>query len=452
MKNPTLTRRQFVGAAAATLTTLSGCAIVPRHTVARSGQIPAGERLNVAAIGVGGRGASDLWDIRDQNIVALCDVDDVRAAGSFKRFPQARRFKDYRRMLDAMDKDIDVVLVATPDHTHAVIALEAMRRGKHVYCEKPLAHSIAEVRAMMQAARDHKVITQLGNQGHSFETIRVFKEWIQDGAIGGVHTVHAGCKSINSSLGELAAIRTQRPPVPETLDWDLWLGPAAKRPYHPSYAPSHWRSWTDFGDGTIGDWACHVVDPVFWALDLGAPSTVVAEVKNYDYKTQRETFPRGEIVTFEFPAKGARGPVTLKWYSGEEEIPRPKELEPGRPVPGIGAVVYGDKGTITYGSHGAGGVRIIPEEKMRAYKRPAKSIPRVKDHMTDFVQAVKSGKPAGSDFAYGGPLTEVALLGIIAVKMAGQKLAWDSEAMRFTNSEAANAFVTPHFRRGWRLA
>lgn len=452
MKSPSLTRRQFVGAAAAGLGALSGCALVPRHAPLRTGRIPAHERLNVAAIGVGGRGAADLWDLREHNIVALCDVDDVRAAVSYERFPKARRFKDYRKMLDAVDSEIDVVLVATPDHTHAVIALEAIRRGKHVYCEKPLAHSIAEVRALMQAARDHKVITQLGNQGHSFETIRVFKEWIQDGAIGNVHTIHAGCQHVNSCLDQLDAVHTQRPPVPETLDWDLWLGPAARRPYHPSYAPGKWRRWTDFGCGTIGDWVCHVVDPVFWALDLGAPASVVAEVKNYDIKTQGETYPMGEIVTFEFPAKGARGPVTLKWYSGAEKIPRPAELEPRRPDPATGAVVYGDKGTITYGSHGANSVRIIPEEKMRQYQRPPKSIPRVKNHMDDFVQAVKSGKPAGSDFAYGGPLTEIALLGIIAVKMAGQKLEWDSEAMRFTNNAEANAFVTPHFRRGWRLA
>jgi predicted dehydrogenase len=234
------------------------------------------------------------------------------------------------------------------------------------------------------------------------------------------------------------------------LDWDQWLGPAAKRPYHPAYLPGRWRSWTPFGNGTVGDWACHVVDPVFWALDLGAPSTIQAEVKNYDPKTQGDSFPRGEIITYQFPAKGKRGPVTLRWYSGSEHIPRPPELEADDHVD-TGAVVMGDKGTIVYGSHGAGQVRLIPQARMDAYKKPAKTIPRAKEHHLNWLEAIKNGNHAGSDFSYGGPLTEVALLGVIAIKLPGTKLEWNSAGTRFSNSPEANLLLNPPYREGWRL-
>jgi predicted dehydrogenase len=280
----------------------------------------------------------------------------------------------------------------------------------------------------------------------------MFCEWIWDGAIGEVHTIHAGCDSVNSALDQLAAVRAERPPVPAGLDWQQWLGPVEERPYNPAYVPGRWRRWTAFGNGTIGDWTCHVIDPVFWALDLGAPSSVLVEAKNYDPQTQGDTFPSGEIMTFEFPAHGKRTrPVTLKWFSGTETIPRPAELEPGRPGPTTGAVVMGDKGTIVYGSHGAASLRLIPEAKMRAYKRPEKTIPRVKGHLEDFYEAVKTGRKAGSDFSYGGPLTEIALLGVIGIKLAGQKLEWDAERMRFTNNKEANGLVRLPYRDGWEI-
>jgi predicted dehydrogenase len=349
-----------------------------------------------------------------------------------------------------MEKQLDAVVVATPDHTHAVAAMAAIRRGKHVYCEKPLAHSVHEVRQLMKAAQEHKVVTQLGNQGHSFETIRQFCEWIWDGAIGQVHTIHAGCSAVNSGLNQLARLKETRP-VPATLDWDLWLGPAQQRPYHPAYLPASWRGWVPFGNGTIGDWTCHVIDPVFWALDLGAPRTIEAHVKDYDPKTQGDAYPKGDIITFEFAANGKRGPVTLVWHSGTERIPRPKELEPERRAVDTGAVVYGDKGTIMYGSHGAGGVRIIPESKMKAYQQPAKTVPRVAGHQKDWLQAIKNGSKAGSDFSYGGPLTEIALLGVIAIRLAGKKLEWDTQKMRFTNCPEANDYLQPPYRAGWSL-
>jgi hypothetical protein len=206
-----------------------------------------------------------------------------------------------------------------------------------------------------------------------------------------------------------------------------------------------------FGNGTVGDWVCHVVDPVFWALDLGLPSTIQAQVKDYDPKTQGDAYPRGEVITYEFPAKGDRGPITMHWYSGTEAIPRPEALEPERKPVLTGAVVLGDKGTITYGSHGAGGVRIIPETKMREYETPEPTIPRVSGHQKDWLEAIHKGTKAGSDFSYGGPLTEIAMLGVIAIKLPGIKLEWDAQNMRFTNCDAANEFVNPPYRDGWTL-
>ncbi len=443
-----LTRRQFVRTAG---TAVAGFMVVPRHVVAASGQTPPSERLNLAAIGVGGQGGSDLEALAPgNNLVALCDVDERRAAQTFAKFPEAKRYRDFHTMFDEMDKHIDAVLVATPDHFHAVAAMAAIRRGKHVYCEKPLAHSIHEVRGLMKAARDHKVVTQLGNQGHSFNSIRDFCEWIGDGAIGNVHTIHAGCRAVNSGLDRLSTLHDKFD-VPATLDWNQWLGPAQDRLYNPAYLPGSWRGWVPFGNGTIGDWACHVVDPVFWALDLGAPSTIQAQVKDYDPKTQGDAFPKGEIITYQFPAKGNRGPVTMNWYSGVERIPRPPEMEADDQNIDTGAVVMGDKGTIVYGSHGAGQVRIIPQSKMDAYHKPAKTLPRVKNHHWDWLDAIKTGRKAGSDFSYGGPLTEIALLGVIAIKLPGVSLEWDGRKARFKNCAEANAFINPAYRRGWKL-
>ncbi|MFO1501833.1 MAG: Gfo/Idh/MocA family oxidoreductase, partial [Verrucomicrobiota bacterium] len=369
---------------------------------------------------------------------------------TFKKFPDAKPFQDFRRMFDQMEKEIDAVVVSTPDHTHAVAAMAAIKRGKHVYCEKPLAHSVDEVRQLMKAAKEHKVVTQLGNQGHSFDSIRDFCEWIWDGAIGQVHTIHAGCEAVNSAIDSLPRLKEEHT-APSTLDWDQWLGPAQKRPYHPAYLPGAWRSWVPFGNGTVGDWTCHVVDPVFWALDLGAPKSIQAKVPDYDFKTQGDAYPKGEIITYEFAGKGNRGPVLMHWYSGTQHIPQPPEMESDDKPVRTGAVVLGDKGTIVYGSHGAGGVRLLPQKKMDEYKRPAKTIPRVKEHHQDWLQAIRNGTKAGSDFAYGGPLTEVALLGVIAIKLAGTKLEWDGPNGRFTNSSEANQLLNPPYRAGWML-
>jgi predicted dehydrogenase len=443
-----LNRRDFLRSTAVVATGLS---VVPRHVIAASGQTPPSEKLRIAAIGISGMGAGDIDAIAPGNeMVALCDADWAHGANTFKKFPQAKQFKDFRKMFDQMEKDIDAVLVATPDHTHAVAAMAAIKRGKHVYCEKPLAHSVYEVRELTKSAKEHKVVTQLGNQGHSFESCRFLCEWIWDGAIGNVHTINAGCRAVNSALDKLPRL-AEKHEIPPTLDWDLWLGPAQYRPYHPAYLPGSWRGWTPFGNGTVGDWMCHVVDPVYWALDLGAPTSLVAEVKNYDPKTQGDSFPRGDIITYKFPAKGKRGPITLKWFSGTERIPRPPELEADEKDIEIGAAVTGDKGTMVYGSHGASQVRLIPQAKNDAYKRPAKTIPRVKEHHWDWLQAIRNGTKSGSDFSYGGPLSEVPMLGVIALKMPGVTLEWDAVNLSFKNNAEANKYINPPYREGWSL-
>ncbi len=442
----TASRRQFLKSASGAVAAFT---IVPRHVLGQ-GQTPPSEKLNIAGIGAGGMGAGDINAVAEgNNIIALCDVD-LRRASTIEKYPQAKVYRDFRKMFDEMSDQIDAVIVGTPDHTHAVAAMAAIKRGKHVYCEKPLAHSVAEVRALMKAAQEYKVVTQLGNQGHSFDTIRTFCEWVWDGAIGDVHTVHCGCRAVNSGIGRLSRM-DEKEEIPPELEWDLWLGPAQERPYHSFYLPGRWRGWVPFGNGTIGDWICHVVDPVFWALDLGAPRAVVAQVKDYDPKTQGDVFPQGDIITFEFAAKGSRGPITLVWHSGTEPIPRAKELEPDRKSVETGAYVYGDKGVIMYGSHGAGGVRIIPETAMKAYTRPPQKIERSLEHHQDWLRAIRTGGKAGSDFSYGGPLTELAMLGVIALKMPGTKLAWDAGNTRFTNCDAANQYLDPPYRSGWTL-
>ena len=368
-----MTRRSLLSSAAAA----AAFTIVPRHVLAQSGKVAPSEKIRLACIGAGGRGGGDLnacAGLDGVHVAALCDVDTKRAAGNIKKFSQAKFFADFRKMFDQMDKDIDAVVVGTPDHTHAVACMAALKRKKHVYCEKPLAHSVHEVRELIRAAREAATVTQLGNQGHSTDTIRLLVEWVRDGAIGQVQRIDLGCSANNSHMGDLAKL-TEVHPVPEGLDWDLWLGPARQRPYHPTYCPGKWRGWTPFGNGTIGDWVCHVVDPVFWALDLGAPSTVQAEVKDWDYKTQGDSFPPGDKVTFTFPAKGKRGEITMVWHSGKTPIPRAEVLEQGRQGVKTGAYVYGSDGVIMYGSHGANGVRIIPEAKMKAYKRPSPPSP-----------------------------------------------------------------------------
>lgn len=441
-----LTRRKFLTRTAA----VAAFSIVPGHVLGLRGAPSPNSKLNIAAIGVGGQGGGDLGNLASENIVALCDVDARRAAGSFAKFPNAKRYQDFRKMFDETEKQIDAVLVATPDHMHSIPVMQAIKRGKHVFCEKPLAHSIHEVREIEAAARKHKVITQLGNQGHSFDSIRVFREWVEDGAIGNVREVHAMCSSVYSRIDSLESVKTAEP-IPETLDWDRWLGPAKERPYNSAYLPGKWRGWSDFGTGVIGDWTCHVVDPVFWALDLGAPSTIEAETGDYDPEKHGATFPRASTVRYEFPARGQRPAVTLVWRDGANKPPRPDEMGADEAIPGIGAIVIGDKGKIIYGSHGAGRPRVLDDNVMAEVKKQPQRYAKSPGHYQEWIDSCKAGTQAGSHFGYGGPLTEIALLGVIAMQCKGEKLKWDSKAMKFTNSRRANGYLKPEFRRGWKL-
>jgi predicted dehydrogenase len=450
-----LSRRQFIGAAGA----VAGLTIVPSHVLGGSGGRPPSEKLNIAAVGVGGMGGANLDACAGENIVALCDVDSRQAAGTFNKFPNARKYKDFREMLDKEDKNIDGVIIATPDHTHAVIALACMKHGKHVYCQKPLAHSIYEVRTMTEAARRYKVQTQMGNQGHSAEEIRMLCEWIADGAIGPVHEVHAWSdRPVGGqpySDFPIMARPKETPAVPSTLDWDLWLGPAPYRPYHPVYHPLMWRGWWDFGCGSLGDMGCHILDAAFWSLKLGHPTRVEATTTHYQPEVMSETYPRAAVIRYEFPARGDMPPVKLTWYDGRLMPPRPRELEPDRKLETNGALLIGEKGTIMHTTYGGQGLRIIPETKMRAYKLPPKTLPRVRDgmsgHEQDWVRACKDGKPASANFDYGGPLTEMVLLGVLAMRFKDTPLEWDPITMKVTNLEEANKYVRPAFREGWTL-
>ncbi|MHC4425138.1 MAG: Gfo/Idh/MocA family protein [Planctomycetota bacterium] len=444
-----ISRREFMGKLAASTAAIT---IVPAHVLGRNAP---SNKLNIAAIGAGGRARANLKGVSDENVVALCDVDEERAARTFDAHPKAKKYKDFRVMLDEMDKSIDAVLVSTPDHTHAVAAMRAIRMGKHVYCEKPLAHSIYEVRQITEAARKYKVQTQMGNQGHSSERIRMMCEWVRDGAIGKVRKVHAW--SSRPSGGAAFAVNMRRPQnnpaVPAGLDWDLWLGPAPSRPYDPAYLPFKWRGWVDFGTGALGDMGCHILDPVFWALKLGEVDTIEVEATttHFEPEIMKETYPVASVVRFKFPARGNMPQLKLTWSDGRLRPPRPDDMEINRKIGGEGALLYGENGNIMHGSHGAGGLRIVPEDKMKAYELPAKTLPRSKGHHQDWILACKGGKPASSNFDYGGPLTEMALLGVLAIRNQNRKLIWDAKKMRVTNDKEADKYVNPPYRDGWTL-
>lgn len=455
LRKSTVNRRQFLRRAGAGVALFH---ILPGARLNGAEGPSPNAKVNVAGIGIGSRGGADVAEVADlgHNIVALCDVDEKYAGKEFAKYPDAKRFKDYRVMLDKMGRELDGVVIGTPDHTHAVIAMEAMRHGKHVYCEKPLAHSVDEVRKLTAAARQHKVVTQLGNQGHSSNTIRRVCEWIWAGAVGRVHTVHAGCDAFKNVYCQIPNLgkADESHEVPKTLDYDLWVGPVPFVPYSPLWVPWNWRGWMHFGGGVIGDWICHVVDPAWWALDLDAPTSVKAEVTEYDPARHGRTYPPGCRITFEFPARKERGPVKLVWHDGNTTIPKPAGFPADEKVPGTGAILFGDKGMIVHGSHGGANCHLLPEGLMEQHSgknSPAEKIPRVKGHAWDWIEAIRTGRQAGSNFDYGGPLTQVALLGLIAIRFPDQTLLWDNQAARFTNHEAANAHLTSAYRAGWKL-
>ena len=428
--------------------------VVPRHVLGGVGNTPPSEKLHIAGVGIGGQGGWDLNEVESENIVALCDVDWGYAAHTFDKYPKAKRYKDFRVMFEK-EKGIDAVVVGTPDHNHAVVSMMAIKLGKHVYCEKPLTRTVYEARALAKAAREARVATQMGNQGMAFEGNRLINEWIWDGAIGPVREVHAWSdRPTHSGKPPLYWAQgierpTDTPPIPKTLDWDLWLGPAPYRPYNPAYIPFAWRGWWDFGSGGLGDMGIHNLAPVWSALKLGAPTSINASSTLFN----NETLPLASAVHYEFGARGDMPPVTLHWYDGGIVPARPPELDDDRELSREDGLIFvGDKGKMYVEGWGGNSPRLIPEAKMRDYRRPPKTLPRSIGHHAEWIKACKEGTPTRSDFAeFAGPLTEAVLLGTVCVRMGGGKLYWDSENLKVTNSSEANHLLHYEYRRGWSL-
>jgi predicted dehydrogenase len=462
-----ISRRAFVGGVAA----VAGLMIVPRHVLGGPGYQAPSDTLNVATVGyVHGMGAHNTNACASENILALCDVDESAAAARrlerskiLEKYPNAARYTDYRVMLERQ-KDIDAVIVATPDHTHAVIAMAAMQLGKHVYVQKPLTRTVSEARALTEAARRYKVVTQMGNQGRSGEGVRLIEEWIDSGAIGRVREVHCWTNRPIWPQGMPRPTETQD--VPDGLDWDLWVGPSPMRAYHPrAYHPFSWRSWFDFGSGALGDMACHVMDAAYGVLKLGYPTSVSAFIARQVVEVARpeggfgsrtleykDSYPMATVVHYTFPARSKKYPaVKLHWYDGGLLPERPEELEPERRLPESGTIFVGDKGKLVSETYSES-PRLIPESKMQRFKRPKKRIPRVAgSHEQNWIDAIKGKTRPTSNFDYAGPFTETVLLGNVAILYPGTKLHWDGPNMRVTNHEEANEYVQHHYRAGWSL-
>ena len=451
--NSKVSRRNFL-AGAVTATTFT---IVPRHVLGGIGFTAPSDKLSIACVGAGGQAAWDIDQLEEAgaHIAFLCDVDWKQAEETFAKHPQVPKFRDYREMLEKEKDKIDAVLVAVPDHAHAPASMYAIKRGKHVYCEKPLTRTVFEARAIGKAAREAKVATQMGNQGMAFEGNRLINEWIWDGAIGPVREVHVwsdrpthlGKKNLYWAQG--IERPQEAPPVPPTLAWDLWLGSAPVRPYHPAYVPFAWRGWWDFGSGGLGDMGIHNIAPAFSALKLTAPTSVHAS----STPVFEETLPVASIVHYEFPARGDMPALKMHWYDGGLLPPRPPELEDNRELNHEDGLIFvGDKGTILVEGWGGESPRLIPESKMLAYQRPPKTLPRSIGHHKEWLEACKGNGSTRSNFPdFAGPLTEAVLLGTISVRLMGVKLRWDSENFKFTNSQEATKLLHYRYRDGWSL-
>ena len=450
------TRRQFLQTSAVAA---SAFAIGPNGLL-RKADAPS-NKLNIAGVGVGGMGAHNLKQCADENIVALCDVDQAYAAKTFQTYPNAKVYGDFRVMLEKQ-KDIDAVIVATPDHWHAMIALAAIRAGKHVYVQKPMTHSLQEARLLTEAAHAKKVASQMGNQGHSGDGTRLICEWIQSGTIGKVSEVHAWTNRPVWPQGVEVERSKDTPPVPEGLNWDMWLGPAPYRPYNPAYVPGTWRAWWDFGTGSLGDLGCHILDAPFWALNLKQPLSVEGCISTYwsglwkKVEPRNENYPRSSIVRYRFPARGDLPPVKLTWWDGGMMPPRPEGLDPDEELGDSdgGVIFLGEKGVLICGCYGLS-PRVFPKEKRGDLpKKPQTLTPipgGIEGHEKDWVRACKGGAPASSNFDYSGPLTEMVLLGNLAVRFPNRQLLWDGPNLQVTNDKDADAYVRRKYREGWSL-
>lgn len=448
-----ISRRDFIKNSAMGAAGAMAFTILPSEVFGKTlGHVAPSDKLNIAGIGIGGVGRRNLKNMSTENIVALCDVDWDYAMKTFNDYPSAKRYKDWRKMFDEMGKDIDAVLVATPDHTHAVIAATAMTLGKHVYVQKPLTHSVYEARLLTKLAKKYKVATQMGNQGNSFDWCRQVAEWIWSGVIGEVTEVHCWTDRPIWPQGLMEPKSGAK--CPKTLDWDLFIGPAETRPYDPAYTPWNWRGFYDFGTGALGDMACHIMDPLIWALDPGYPVSVSAS------STLSNLFspPHAEIITYNFPARPPKGnvnmpPLKVVWYDGGLLPPRPEELKDGEMMgDNNGGIIFiGTKGKIMTGCYGSAPT-LLPRSAMEYFKQPDPVIRRVPGghgniwdtnaHEQDWIRACKedpdSRVEASSNFQFSGPFTEMVDMGVLAVRLSGptglqRELKWDGENMRFTN-------------------
>jgi len=441
-------RREFISTSAAAF---AGMTILPGHVISGFGHVAPSDKLNIACVGIGGMGRSNLANIKNDNIVALCDVDWREASTRiFKLYPEAKQYKDYRVMLDKQ-KDIEAVIVATSDHTHAVISMEAMKRKKHVFTQKPLTHTVFEARALAKAAKEYKVATQMGNQGQASDGPRRLREMIWDGVIGPVREVRVWTDRPNNGLfrtywpqGVPKPMET--PPVPSELDWDLFIGPAPMRPYHPAYHPFSWRGWWDFGTGALGDIGCHSLDPIFRALKLKYPTSIQA----VSTLANEESYPLSSVVRYEFPERGDMPPVTLTWYDGGMRPMQIPEMEEGMKMGAGGTLYIGDKGKILDD-------KILPMSLRNSYTLPKAYIPSSPGHELEWINACKGGAAAGSDFEWAGPLTETVLLGNIALRkelketLSGRLLKFDPEKFSFPDLPEADKFLHTQYREGWSL-
>jgi predicted dehydrogenase len=444
-------RRQFIQQ-----TGLAGLGFWVAGGLSRTFSRSPNEKLNIAGIGVGGKGSSDI-DQAGQlgNVVALCDIDDNILGRKAEKFPNAKKYNDFRKMFDEMGKSIDAVTVSTPDHTHAVAAMMAIKLGKHVYCQKPLTHTVREARELRLAARQYKVCTQMGNQGSAENGLREAVEVVQAGAIGPVTEVHVWT---NRPIWPQAPKLTKRPapkPVPPHVHWDLWLGPAPERPYGDGYHPFAWRGFWDFGTGALGDMACHTANMAFRALKLGYPLSVSAE----NGEINPETYPGWATITFQFPARGEAPPVKFVWYEGHRDGKKnlpPPELLHGETPPGSGSLLVGAKGVLYSPNDYGARYLLLPKKAFAGFKPPQPTLPRngrgdlgMKE---EWVRAIMENKPeiAYSHFDFAGLLTETILLGNVAMR-AGKKLEWDGENMKFPNAPDAEKFLHFEYRKGWTL-
>jgi len=474
-KSSNASRRNFLKT---TSLAAAGFIIVPRHVLGR-GFVAPSDKLNIAGIGAGGKAEVNLpyaYNNGSDNIVTLCDVDDRMAVKARTRWPSATYYKDYRRLLDKESKNIDAVIITTPDHMHAPIALAAMQLGKHVYCEKPLTHDIYEARMLTKAAEKYKVVTQMGNQGSSGDDTRRVETWIQGGLIGDVHTVHVWTNRPVWPQGISRPVEKHE--IPKEVDWDLWLGTAPVRDFNPLYIPANWRGWVDFGTGSLGDMGCHFIDVPYRSLKLGYPVSVEcsagAVYKGFFQEAATgDSYPPSAKIHIQFPSRGKLVPVEMVWYDGGIKPRRPDELLPDEQMGELdgGMIFEGTKGKLMAGLFGRNAT-LLPTKKMKDKKLAASKFPYVEGgsegHQQQWVKACKAGYGSytSSPFSIAGPLTETVLMGNLAVLSYNytekdvngrtsypgrKKLLWDGENMRITNFEPANRFVQRTYRGDYKL-